>query len=133
MRMRSSGFRRAGGAEGAVLVHVAVAIIGLLAFCALVVDYGTMWVSRRQAQNAAEAAALAGAISLAFDSGTDFDRARMMAKKVGESNKVFGGTLSITQGTGSGGNPTDDISFMGPTFTNHCPPGFATSGDTCIR
>jgi len=131
--MRSSGFRRAGGAEGAVLVHVAVAIIGLLAFCALVVDYGTMWVSRRQAQNAADAAALAGAISLAYDNPSDFDRARMMAKKVGESNKVLGGTLSITQGTGNGGTATDDISFMSPTFTNQCPPGFATANDTCVR
>ncbi len=119
--------------RGAVLVHVAVAIIGLLAFCALTIDYGVMWVSRAQAQNAADAAALAGAVSLAFDNGTDFDRARMMAKKVGEANKVFGGTLSITQGSGTGGNSTDDISFMGPTFTNQCPPGFAASGDTCIR
>src|SRR5215212_3384720 len=102
MRRRSSGFRRPGGADGAVLVHVAVAIIGLLAFCALVVDYGTMWVSRRQAQNAADAAALAGAVSLAFDSSTDYDRARLVAKKIGEANKVFGGTLTINQDSGAG-------------------------------
>jgi hypothetical protein len=116
-----------------VLVHVAVAIIGLLAFCALSIDYGVMWLSRRQAQNAADAAALAGASSLAYDNPTDYNRARQMAKTVGEANKVFGQTLSITQGSGGGGLLTDDISFMSPTFTNQCPPGFATSGDTCIR
>ena len=133
MRSGTSRFRRPGDAHGAVLVHVAVALIGLLAFSALTVDYGAMWVSRRQAQNAADAAALAGAVSLAFDSSTDFDRARLMAKKVGEANKVLGGTLNITQGTGGGGSSTDDISFMSPTFTNQCPTGFATVGDTCIR
>src|SRR4051794_26375248 len=90
-------------AKGAVLVHVAIAMIGLLAFCALSIDYGIMWLGRRQAQNAADAAALAGASSLAFDNGTDFDRARAMAKTVGESNRVLGQTLSIAQGLGGGG------------------------------
>ena len=37
------------------------------------IDYGVMWSSRRQAQNAADAAALAGAISLAYDDPDDFD------------------------------------------------------------
>ena len=41
--------------RGAVLIHVAVAMLGLLAFSALVIDYGIFWVSRRQAQNAADA------------------------------------------------------------------------------
>lgn len=124
---------RLGSARGAVLVHVAVAIIGLLAFCALSIDYGVMWLSRRQAQNAADAAALAGAASLAYDNGSDFDRARLMAKNVGESNRVFGQQLSITLGSGGGGAPTDDISFMGPSFPNQCPPGFASANDTCVR
>jgi len=51
--------------RGAVLIHVGVAMIGLLGFCALSVDYGVMWTARRQAQNSADAAALAGAVSLA--------------------------------------------------------------------
>ena len=46
------------------LVHVAVAMMGLLAFTALVMDYGVLWMARRQAQNAADAAALAGAMPL---------------------------------------------------------------------
>ena len=65
--MTNACFARLRHERGAVLVHVTVAIIGLLAFSALVVDYGVMWIGRRQAQNAADAAALAGAISMAFD------------------------------------------------------------------
>ena len=50
-----------------------------------------MWMSRRQAQNAADAAALAGALSLAYDSGTDYDRARLVAKRVGDSEQGLRG------------------------------------------
>jgi uncharacterized membrane protein len=39
----------------------------LTALTAFVVDYGVLWVARRQAQNAADAGALAGATALAFD------------------------------------------------------------------
>jgi hypothetical protein len=53
--------------QGAMLIHVALALIALMAFNALVVDYGIKWVSRRQAQNAADAGALAGGIARAFD------------------------------------------------------------------
>ena len=47
--------------RGAILIHVAVGLIALIAFSALVVDYGVLWVSRHQAQNAADAAAHAAA------------------------------------------------------------------------
>ena len=53
--------------RGAVLVHVAIAMFVLLGFAALAVDYGVMWVSRSQAQNSADAGAMAGAVGLAFD------------------------------------------------------------------
>ena len=70
MKARESLAARLRSENGAVLVHVAVAMIGLVAFSALSVDYGVMWSSRRQAQNAADAAAHAGAVSLAFDNPT---------------------------------------------------------------
>ncbi len=38
-----------------MLVQVAIALVGLIAFSAFVIDYGVMWVARRQAQNAADA------------------------------------------------------------------------------
>jgi hypothetical protein len=53
--------------RGAIIVHVAISLLALLAFSAFVVDYGVMWVSRRQAQNAADAAAHAAAVAMTFD------------------------------------------------------------------
>ena len=53
--------------RGAILVHVGVALLGLLLFNAFVFDYGVMWVARRQAQNAADAGALSGAIARIYD------------------------------------------------------------------
>ena len=51
--------------RGAILIVVAVALLVLVGFSAIVVDYGILWVSRSQAQAAADAGALAGAISIA--------------------------------------------------------------------
>lgn len=114
--------------RGAVLVHVAIAILGLTAFLALTVDYGILWMSRRQAQNAADAAAHAGAVSLAFEAPGNYDLARLSAKTIGEANMVFGQQLNITQGSGDSGDPAQDISFPNP-----CPPGAPGVPDTCVR
>jgi Flp pilus assembly protein TadG len=105
--------------RGAVLIHVTIAIVGLLAFAALVIDYGVMWSSRRQAQNAADAAALAGAVSLSYDDPDDFDRARESAVKTGALNAVFGMAPNI--------DPDADIDF------DPCPPGAPGLPDTCVR
>ena len=113
--------------RGAVLIHVAVAMLGLLAFSALVIDYGVMWSSRRQAQNAADAAVLAGAASLAFDAPSDWDRARLSAQGVGQAHKIFGASPNITLGSGFSTDITQDISFP------PCPPGTPGPPDTCIR
>jgi Flp pilus assembly protein TadG len=53
--------------EGAILVQVAVSILVLMALNVFVIDYGVLWVARSQAQNAADAGALAGAIGMAYD------------------------------------------------------------------
>jgi hypothetical protein len=55
--------RRLSSERGATLVHVGISLLGLLLFSGFVVDYGVLWASRRQAQNAADAGALSGAIS----------------------------------------------------------------------
>lgn len=52
---------------GAVLVHAALVIIGLMALSTFVIDYGVLWAARRQAQNAADAGALAGAVHMMYD------------------------------------------------------------------
>ena len=59
------------GERGVVMIQVALASIVLLGFCGLAIDYGVFWVARAQAQNAADAGALAAATSLAFDVVTD--------------------------------------------------------------
>src|SRR4030095_13568976 len=62
---------QAGDERGAVLVHVAIGILVLTARATFVLDHGVMWVSRGQAQNAADAGALSGAIARAYDELTD--------------------------------------------------------------
>jgi hypothetical protein len=105
--------------RGAILVQVAVAMLALVAFSALTVDYGVMWSSRRQAQNSADAGALAGAMALAYDDPADFARARLTASGAGHLNKVFGLQPNI--------DPNSDVSFPA------CPPGSPGLPDTCVR
>ena len=50
--------------RGAIIIHVAFALMALLVFTSFIIDYGVMWVSRRQAQNVVDSAALAGALAL---------------------------------------------------------------------
>jgi putative Flp pilus-assembly TadE/G-like protein len=57
--------------RGAVLVHVSVSLAAFTIVSALAIDYGMVLVSRSQIQSAADAAALAGATALAFDSYSD--------------------------------------------------------------
>src|SRR5262245_781237 len=104
--------------QGAVLIQVAVALLALLALSAFVVDYGVMWASRGQAQTSADAGALAGAISLAFDSPTDQAGARARAKAMAGRNKVWGQAPSVLD---------SDVTFPA------CPPGAPGLPDTCVK
>jgi len=105
--------------RGAVLIHVGIAMIGLLGFCAVAIDYGVLWTARRQAQNSADAAALAGAVSLAFVDRADVSRARFAAEAAGEANPVWGQPPNI--------DPAADIT-IGP-----CPAGITNAIDLCVR
>jgi Flp pilus assembly protein TadG len=118
-------FTRLRQERGAILIQVAVAMIGLLGFCALVMDYGVFWMSRRQAQDSADAGALAGAIELSFYSPTDFTDggpAKQAAHAAALANHVFGDPPD--------NNVTTDITFLGPSFPDPCPDG---SSNTCIK
>ena len=106
--------------RGAVLVHVAIAMLVLIAFSALAIDYGALLVGRSQAQNAADAAALAGASSLAFDDPDDIPRAKDSAAAAAQANLVLGAAPSIVAAT--------DVQMVFP-----CPPGAPGLPDTCIR
>ena len=77
------------GERGAIIIHVAFALIALLAFTSFVVDYGIMWVSRRQAQNVADGAALAGAIAYMID-GQSYAAVNRSAQQFASVNPIWG-------------------------------------------
>ncbi|HBY95174.1 MAG: Tad domain-containing protein [Ardenticatenaceae bacterium] len=61
--MRS--FRHTRSEEGQSLIFIALALLGLMAFLGLAVDGGNIYLQRRNVQNAADGAALAGAVVMA--------------------------------------------------------------------
>jgi hypothetical protein len=110
--------RVAGDDRGAILVHVAIVLLALVAFTTFVADYGVLWVARRQAQNAADAGALAGAIGLGFDNNSDVSDtgpAKESAFLATQRNFVWGQPPSVIKAT--------DITFA------VCPDGVGN----CVR
>jgi hypothetical protein len=85
--------------RGAIIIHVAIALIALLAFSSFVVDYGVFWVSRRQAQNAADTGALAGAVSLLLDGGTT-PTAKLSAETFTAQSPIWG-QANVPGGSGN--------------------------------
>jgi Putative Flp pilus-assembly TadE/G-like len=56
--------------RGAILINAVLTLMVWFGIATFVADYGVLWVGRHQAQNAADAGALAGALARAYD---DFD------------------------------------------------------------
>jgi Flp pilus assembly protein TadG len=86
-------FRSPGDDRGAVLIHVALAVLALVAFLTIVADFGLMWTARRQAQNSADAGAIAGATGLGYDDPTDYSNtgaAKQNAYLATQTNLVWG-------------------------------------------
>jgi hypothetical protein len=101
-----------------VLIQVAIALLGLIAFTTFVVDYGIMWASRGQAQTAADAGAFSGVMALTFDSGTDIAGAKAKARALAVANTVFGQPADVT---------LNDI------YVEACPPTPPFGPGTCVR
>jgi hypothetical protein len=79
--------------RGAVLIHVALAVLALAAFLTIVADFGLMWTARRQAQNSADAGAIAGATGLGYDDPTDYSNSgasKQNAYLATQTNYVWG-------------------------------------------
>src|SRR4029450_1545032 len=76
--------------RGAVTIHVAIALIAMLVFAGVVIDNGVMYSARRQAQNSADAGALAGALTREWESLTAYTRATEAAKAFANQNAVWG-------------------------------------------
>lgn len=111
--------RRVSSDRGAVLIQTAIAMIALMGFSAFAVDHGVLWSARRQAQNAADAGAMAGAISMGFVDMDDQARARQSALDAAALNLIWGEPPDVT--------PAD------VTFPNPCPSGPFPEGGNCIR
>lgn len=103
--------------RGAIIIHVAVALLGLLAFSAFSIDHGVMMVSRGQAQNAADAGALAAALYMAHDGG-DEPGGQAIGVAAAQANFVWGAQPDIT---------LTDVTFPA------CPPGAPGLPDTCVK
>lgn len=103
------GAERLAGERGAMLVHIALSILTLMGFTVFVVDYGMVWVARNQAQNAADAGALAGAVALAFDEPTDTPAVNGVAWSAAmagaQANNVWGAAATPVVNVGSAACP----------------------------
>ncbi|HVB99784.1 MAG TPA: pilus assembly protein TadG-related protein [Candidatus Dormibacteraeota bacterium] len=95
-----------GGERGVSLVMVALALVALLAAASLAIDLGMLYVARSQAQQAADAAALAGASALANSNcitaldgcvagGSQETGATTQAEAAGAQNYVMGQRANI--------------------------------------
>jgi Flp pilus assembly protein TadG len=116
-------------AHGAILIQVAIAMIVLIAFTGFVADHGLLWVGRRQAQNAADAGALAGAIAMAFDND---DRsatgpAKTSAYTFAISNSVAGEAPDVIDPATGDATDVKFYSEAPAAFPSEC------SDDSCIR
>jgi Flp pilus assembly protein TadG len=84
---------------GFSLVFVAVGLMGFVAVSMLAIDVGMLMTARNQAQNSADAGALAGATALAFDNWDDRSAsgpAMQNAIVTAQANPVMSGQVSVT-------------------------------------
>jgi Flp pilus assembly protein TadG len=91
--------------RGSIAIFVAIAAIVLIGVMGLAIDTGYTLTARAQLQNAADAAALAGAAQLATPGQTDYDKVRAAAVAVAARNFVVG---SCPTGVALDPNPTND-------------------------
>lgn len=121
--------------RGIAVIYIALLLVVLLAFAGLAIDIGYMYVAKTQLQNAADAAALAGASKLLSEGaiGTLSDPAIPLARAEATSfalkNKAAGSNIVIMDdGTNvidknNDNDPTNDVNdiavgyWNGTTFT----------------
>ena len=91
--------RRLRDESGMTYVFVGLGFMAFLGASMLAIDVGMLMTARNQAQNSADAAALAGATSLAFDSWDDRSAsgpAVTNAIAAGQANQVMRAMVSVT-------------------------------------
>lgn len=95
---RATARRRATGDDrrrGATIVLVTVLMVPLLGMGALALDLGWWQVGATEVQNAADAAALAGARALQVDPTNAATKVSQYAQDAGEVNKAFGTVVDV--------------------------------------
>jgi hypothetical protein len=110
MRARFRHLRR--DERGMSLTFVGIGFLAFLTATTLAIDVGMFMTARNQAQNAADAGALAGAVALGFNSYTDrtpSGPAVQSAMNGAKANPVIGAQVSI--------NPSD-VTFPNDPFGN---------------
>ena len=113
--------------KGIAIVYVALMLVVLLGFVGLAIDLGYMYVAKGQLQNAADAAALAGASKLDGSADTMQIGVRNEAKKFGEANRVANENVTIDLNTSNNEQGDIAIGFWDakatPPFTTQIAPG----------
>jgi len=122
MRMFDSEDRRR--ERGQILVIFALALVALLAMVGLVLDGGSAFAQRRDQQNAADLAALAGANDYLLNSNATaaYARARAVASLNGYTDGAGGVTVNVSLTVSNGARVQVDITAPHPnTFTRVIP------------
>ena len=91
MRVNRNGYV---GQRGAILVMLAIGLVMVCSFVALAVDIGLIALAKTEFQNAADAAALAGARSLNGSGDSNLSGATSNALAAAIANPVLNATLA---------------------------------------
>jgi Flp pilus assembly protein TadG len=119
--MKSRRPRPAQRSRGAILPLTAIALVGLCGFLALAVDVGMLAIARAQAQDAADAAAVAGCRSLNGTTGSNLTGATQAAITQATRNTILG--TAIASSEVSVQNGCYHYNYTSQTFYPEFPPG----------
>ncbi len=103
---------------GQALILIAIVFLGMLMMVGVAIDAGQVYSARRAMQEAADAAAYAGAVTLyqGGSQGQAFTRARDDATRNGFTNSVQGTTVTVNQPTTA---PYNTSSYIEVTITRN--------------
>jgi Flp pilus assembly protein TadG len=103
MRICATANVRRPARRGTILAYLAITLVVLIAFCALAIDLGMLMIARTQVQNAADAAAFAGARTLSGGTTANLLQATTNGQTVAHANHILGSaiptaTVTMTHG-----------------------------------
>ena len=118
---------RTSGRRGAVLIYITISLVALLGFIALAIDLGAVMVARTQIQNAADAAAFAGARTLTGGVNSNMTQATTNGQNVAAANLIMGRSVPAANVTMTYGSYHYDPASQ--TFSPQFPPVAPDSSD----